>query len=661
MRFGLFATIWALLAPAMVAADDRPAFDPAVAFGARRTVSGLHLSPDGKSVSYLMPLPGQGSQLVVYSFEPGAKPKVAARVGGNPDRLTDCEWLSNTRLVCTVYGTIHEKSLLTLQYMSRRIAIDADGGNMKVLARPTNGYTRGYQYGGDRVVDWVPDHDGVVVMARIARPDSHLGSRLGTEESGLAVDRVDSRTLQSTTIEPPNPKAIDYLGDGRGTVRVMYVERMRQKGMDTAVVDISYRRKGSRVWEPLSTYDYVSREGFEAVAVDPDRDVVYGFQKLNGRRAVYTISLDGSRQQSLVYARDDVDVDGLIRVGREGRVVGVSYVTERRHGHFIDSSIEGVIAGISKALPGQPAIEIVDASLDGQKLLIFAASDVDAGVYGLYDRSTKHLETLVVARSLLEGVKLAPMKPLKFAARDGVEVPAYLTLPPGAKEAKSLPAVVMPHGGPGARDEWGFDYLVQFLAARGYAVLQPNFRGSAGYGDDWYEQNGFRSWPSAVGDVLDGGRWLVKEGIADPARLSVVGWSYGGYAALQAAVTDPEVFKSVVAIAPVTDLESLRESFRRWSNFRIMKDFIGEGPEVRAGSPAQNAAKIRVPVLLFHGTEDSNVEYAQSELMDKALSSAKVPHELVTFEHLDHQLDDSAARASLLRKVDEFLSHPSPP
>jgi dipeptidyl aminopeptidase/acylaminoacyl peptidase len=214
---------------------------------------------------------------------------------------------------------------------------------------------------------------------------------------------------------------------------------------------------------------------------------------------------------------------------------------------------------------------------------------------------------------------------------------------------------VLPHGGPGARDEWGFDWLAQFYASRGFAVLQPNFRGSAGYGDTWFQKNGFRSWRTAIGDVLDAGRWLAAQGIADPNKLAIVGWSYGGYAALQSAVTDASVYKAVVAVAPVTDINELREQHRRWSDYYIAEDFFGDGPQVREGSPAQNANKIKVPVLLFHGTDDVNVNYAQSELMDKALAAAGAKHELVTFEHLDHYLDDSSARAEMLRKSEAFL------
>jgi dipeptidyl aminopeptidase/acylaminoacyl peptidase len=210
----------------------------------------------------------------------------------------------------------------------------------------------------------------------------------------------------------------------------------------------------------------------------------------------------------------------------------------------------------------------------------------------------------------------------------------------------------MPHGGPGARDEWGFDWLVQFFANRGYAVLQPNFRGSAGYGDAWFQQNGFRSWRTAVGDVNDAGRWLVGEGIADPAKLAIVGWSYGGYAALQANVLDPALFRAAIAIAPVTDLELTRSE--NGASLAVF-DFIGTGAHIREGSPAQNAAAIRAPVLMFHGELDRNVGIHQARLMRARLRDAGKQVELVEFAGLDHQLEDSAARIRMLRDSDAFL------
>jgi dipeptidyl aminopeptidase/acylaminoacyl peptidase len=215
---------------------------------------------------------------------------------------------------------------------------------------------------------------------------------------------------------------------------------------------------------------------------------------------------------------------------------------------------------------------------------------------------------------------------------------------------------VLPHGGPSARDEWGFDWLAQFFAARGYAVLQPNYRGSSGYGDAWFGQNGFKAWKTAVGDVNDAGRWLVSQGIADPKKLAIVGWSYGGYAALQSQVLDNSLFKAVVAIAPVTDLDALRDESRNYTNFKAVNEFIGDGPYIAEGSPARHADQFAAPVLLFHGTLDQNVNVEESRLMKSRLEAA---HKQVTYHEfagLDHQLADAAARTSMLVDIDKFLS-----
>jgi len=288
-------------------------------------------------------------------------------------------------------------------------------------------------------------------------------------------------------------------------------------------------------------------------------------------------------------------------------------------------------------------------------LLVSTASDVDPGVYYIFDRKAHQLQTFLIKRNELEGVTLAHVKPITYPASDGTQIPAYLTLPPGHDDARGLPAIVLPHGGPSERDEWGFDWLPQFFAARGFAVLQPNYRGSSGYGDAWFQKNGFKSWPVAIGDVLDGGRWLVREKIADPAKLAIVGWSYGGYAALQSAVVDATVFKAVVAIAPVTDLSGLKEEHRNWSDFELVSNFVGDGDIMHDGSPIEHAAKIKVPVLLFHAGHDANVSIEQSKRMAARLKAVGGKCELITWDDLDHQLDDSDARMQMLSKSEQFL------
>jgi len=634
-------------------ADDVRSFDAAAAFGRRQDVTGLSLSPDGKSVAYISALDGKESALVTRDVADGSQSQLVVSASGKPDRLGECHWVSNSRLVCSVYGVVD--SAAELLPFTRLVAVDRTGANLKGLSTKQNEYSHGVQLGGGEVIDWLPDEDGAVLMSRVYVPDDHLGSRTGSTQEGLGIDHLDTRTLAVKQIELPFKDVVEYLSDGRGTVRIVGRTERSGSGMDSGVYRYAYRRRDSRDWQKLTEYDSAHHTGFEPLAVDHDLDIVYGLKKLDGRAAVYSISLDGSLTEKLIYSRTDVDVAGLVQMGRRNRVVGVQYATDVEQADYFDPDIDKMMKSLGRALPGQQ-LSVVDSSVDENVLLIYAGRDDDAGVYYVFDRPAKKLKTFLVVRSPLEGVRLASMKPITYPAADGVMVPGYLTLPPGTTSAKGLPAIVLPHGGPSARDYWGFDWLSQFYAARGFAVLRPNFRGSAGYGDEWMKQNGFKAWRTAIGDVNDAGRWLLAQGV-NPAKMCIVGWSYGGYAALQSAVVEPGLFKAVVAIAPVTDLDSLKEEHRNWSDFHLVSEMVGDGPQIREASPARNAEKIKVPVLLFHGTLDRNVRITQSKLMAARLKSTGVTYELVTFDDLDHYLEDSNARTTLLRKSDAFLRH----
>jgi acetyl esterase/lipase len=653
MRNSWLSSVALVCAASTCHAQAARSFDAAEAFGARPSASAMHLSPDGTRVVYIAPAAGQGSIAYTVSLAKGSSPKIALLSDGKPLRIANCQWVSNDRVACLLYAVLRNPSGLGMVRLTRTVAVDADGKNLKVLSTMQNFNSRGYQLGGGSVIDWLPDENGAVLMTRVYVPDAHVGSRFGSGSEGLGVDWIDTRTLAVKQVESARREAISYISDGRGTVRIMATKETHSEE-DTGTILFSYRLQGSRQWQPLGTFNEVDRSGFYPQAVDYEHNLAYGFKKKDGRFAVYSVTLDEARSEKVIYENPEVDVQGLLYLGRDNRVVGTSYATEIGRAHYFSADVSSMIASLGKALPNR-LIDVADSSLDQKRLLIFSSSDTDAGVYYLFDRNARQLQTFVVARAELEGVKLAQVKPVSYPASDGTLIPGYLTLPPGKETEKGLPAIVLPHGGPSSRDQWGFDWLPQFFAARGFAVLQPNFRGSSGYGDEWFEKNGFRSWPVAIGDVSDGGRWLVREGIADPAKLAIVGWSYGGYAALQSAVTDPGLFKAVVAIAPVTDLAALKEEYRHWSNFTLAGDFIGEGPHMREGSPLEQAAKIKVPVILFHGGLDANVSIRQSISMAARLRSVGGSCELVTWEDLDHYLEDSAARAQMLRKSDEFL------
>jgi dienelactone hydrolase len=638
----------------LATAQDAPTFDAAAAFGARQSVSGMRLSPDGARVLFIAPGAAQGTIVYTLALTPGAPAIGAFSADGKPWRVTGCNWVSAARIVCRIYAVMRDLRLGPMT-MTRIVAVDIDGSNLQMLSKRENAHSRGLQLGGGEVIDWLPGDDGAVLMTRVYLPDDRTGTLLGSAKAGLGVDRVDTRTLASTPVVQPVRNAIGYISDGRGTVRIMATRGVGAGGMDSGVIHYLYREPDSTEWHRLADYDATDRSGFMPAAVDPDLNVAYGFRKLDGRMAVYTVKLDGSLAEALQYARPDVDVEELLTIGRQARVVGATFVTDRREAAYFSADILTLHAMLARALPKSPLLDFIGSSVDENRLLVFAGGDSDPGAYYVFDRQSHRLQTFLVARRELERVPLAAVQAITYPADDGTRIPGYLTLPPGAARARGLPAIVLPHGGPSARDEWGFDWLSQYFAARGFAVLQPNFRGSSGYGDAWFQDNGFRSWRLAIGDVLAGGRWLIREQGADAVRLGIVGWSYGGYAALQSAVVDPGVFKAVVAIAPVTDLAQFKDDHRGWTDYSLVSEFIGDGPHVREGSPAQQATRIQVPVLLFHGTLDSNVLVEQSRRMDGRLKSAGVPHELVIFDDLDHYLEDSAARTEMLRRSDAFL------
>jgi dipeptidyl aminopeptidase/acylaminoacyl peptidase len=625
-------------------------------FGAREDVRQVSIAPDGQHIAMIRAMPGAGSAVFVADTAGGGAPKMVLSSTGRPDQLVACNWSTSTRLICDV-STLMMQDARRLSY-SRVLTLNSDGTDLRQLSGETSNSIDGpAQYGGG-VIDMLGDdgQTGAVLMTRSFSRQQTTGTLLASNAAGLGVERVDTTSLRRQQVERPNERASEYITDGHGTVRIMGIQSATDTGMLNGRTAYLYRKPGDRDWLPLSTVTSTGgiESGFDPWAVDRDLDVAYGFDVQNGRSALYRVALDGSLKRELVLANPDVDVDSLVRIGRQNRVVGASFATDKRQTVLFDPPLKALAQSLSRALPKQPIVNVVDASADEQKLILFAGSDVDPGRFYIFDRPSRKLAEILPVRPQLATTPLAPVKPVTFKAADGTMIPAYLTLP-NAGGGRNLPAIVLPHGGPGDRDEWGFDWLPQFFASRGYAVLQPNFRGSTGYGSAWFQKNGFQSWRVAIGDVNDAGRYLLSSGIAAPGKLAIVGWSYGGYAALQSAVLDPDLFKAIVAIAPVTDLETLRSEHRNFTNYNLVDRFIGHGAHVREGSPAQNVDRIKAPVLLFHGDLDQNVGIGESRLMASRLRGAGKSVELREFKGLTHQLDDSEVRAQLLAKSDDFL------
>lgn len=648
----------ALLASTALGGQAALAADPALtadatAFGAREAAQNLDLSPSGTKVVMIEPGPGASSRAKVFDLATG-QASIAMGTTGMPDAVRWCGFASETQLVCRFGGTAEYGS--SIVGYSRLITVATDGSNLKMLGQARSWFDSSLRQVDGALIDWLPGEVGAVLMAREYVPEEgKIDSLVKRTGDGTGVDRVDLARLKFTSVEAPRKGVSSYLTDGRGNVRLMAIAgKAGLSEQYSGKLDYFYRLAGSKDWKPLGSFDERKRTGMTPLAIDADSDSLYFLRDKDGRDALYRNKLDASRAETLVAADPAFDIDNVIRFGRGQRVIGYGFSDTSRRAVYSDPEFSKLASSLGKVVKGSPQVDFVGASRDGAKLLILLSGDTEPGRYYVFERSTKRLNEIALVRPELEKRSLAQVQSISYRTADGATIPAFLTLPPG-RSGKNLPAVILPHGGPEARDEWGFDWLAQFLATRGYAVLQPNFRGSSGYGSAFRNENAFRNWKTAVSDIAAGARHLAAQGIADPARTAILGWSYGGYAALQGAAVDPSLYKAVVAIAPVTDLSLLKFQAQNFDNSSLVDDMVGTGASVSAGSPARNAAAFKAPVLLVHADMDANVGILHSKKMNAALASAGKRSELISFKGLDHSINDSDARIKMLTRIGEFL------
>lgn len=627
--------------------------EDAKAFGAREFIRYADISPSGKKVVILVSAAGAATTANVVDAATGNIIRLT-QSSGRSDRLLWCQFAGDEHVVCQFAEVAHVGTVLA--GFSRMFTIGADGTKFRQMGQQQSDRGEYVMQSDGDVIDWMVDAEGKVLMERTYVPEvGGTGHLMTRTESGLGVDKIDLDTLKETPVEQPRDQVTDYLTDGRGNVRVMVSSAKNQlNGNLIGIETFQYRPAGMKEWMPLGQYDETTRAGIYPLAVDGERNALFARQRIDGRDAIVCIALDGSKAMTLVAKNDRVDIDDVVRFGRGQRVIGYTYADERRRTVYFDPEFDELRSALGRAIPNSAEISFMGSSTDGQKLLILASSDTNPGVFYVFSRPTHSLMEVGKLRPELDGRTLAPVKPIEIPAQDGTAVPAYLTIPPGSS-GKGLPAVVLPHGGPSSRDEWGFDWLPQFLAARGYAVIQPNYRGSDGYGDAWLAKNGFQGWRTSIGDVTAAAKYLVAQGIAKKDKIAIVGWSYGGYAALQSAATEPTLYKAAVGIAPVTDFAMTEADAHEYTNEQLVKRLIGSGPHITEGSPLQNAYRIKIPVLLVHGDMDINVKVHQSQAMLSALKKNGTPVEMMTFSGLDHQLDDTDARAAMLTKIGELL------
>jgi dipeptidyl aminopeptidase/acylaminoacyl peptidase len=605
---------------------------PAEVFARGSQMRSAALSPSGRYVAYITHINGARVVVALDTANGRASAVVKGEGGAKDQFLVDrCWFKTDERLVCHFRG--HDYDGGQPFAVSRLVAVDREGGNARVLVQ--NGRAGASQF-QDRIMHRLPDDPSGVLIALDDDQDVYP-----------SVFRLDINTGRLTTVVRQREPITWWFTDRRGVVRFGYGYQAT-RGVFIA------RDSAEAQWRTLARFQRFEGTHFSPLGFTSLPNVMLVFAERNGRDAVWEMDLRDDKDLELLYAHPEVDIDSTYDWYSDRRIVGFEYETDRPQVHMIDPEAEQIQRALEAALPGR-ATRVVDSSRDGKRLLVHSYSDVVPGSWYLFDVDKNSLRLIGHVQPELVGKPLAPMRTVMVPGPGGVKIPGYLTLPVGRGD-KNLPAIVMPHGGPYGRDSWGYDELLQLLANRGYAVLQLNFRGSTGYGSAW-TQAGFQGWGTVMhDDITAGARWLVSQGHADPARLCILGWSYGGYAALIGAVKEPELYRCAVSIAGVSDLKAIiNEDARFYGGAAAARNATGD-EDLDDQSPRRRAAEIRAPVLLVHGSADIQVIERHSRRMARALAAAGKPHETLYIEHGDHSLIKPAMRLALYQKVEEFLA-----
>ncbi len=594
------------------------------------------LSPDGFRVAAQATVGGQ-SKIAVWDLRHReAPPRLISHT--NYD-LRWLRWAGASRLLIGVRTTARYSGIDLP--VSRIIALDTSASGVWSVRMLDAG--RGFV--GDNVIHVDPEGRFVLVNSQ------------PTWDQYPAVYRVDLATGESRQVQGPRTGVWSWFADTDGVVRlgIDYGERR---------IRMFYRERADAELRRLETLRLPEDEGVvdQVRFVGINRGIILT-NGVTGRFAVYGYDFASDTRGDAIFEHPTADVTSVL-VGRDGEVDGITYEDDQPRIHWVDPDYRRLQATIDRALPGK-LNRVVDSSSDEQRLMIWSSAADDPGTYYVYDRQAQRIEPFMSPYDDLVDRRFAPVRPISFRGRDGTAIAGYLTLPLD-REARGLPMVLMPHGGPFARDSWRFDPWVQFLASRGYAVLQVNFRGSTGYGRAFVERGHGQLGSGMIDDMEDGVDWVVGQGIADARRVCIVGASYGGYAALWAPIRKPERYRCAVSFAGISDLGAMvRYDGRRFTATRYARAWRrqirgGEEADLGAISPIRQVARISAPLLIAHGERDTNVPPSQSRNLIRALGLRSFAVESVFYPEAGHGFSRPQDSADFLRRLEAFLARHNP-
>jgi len=641
------------IAPA--AARELSKADPVEAFGNLPPIGGINISPDGKMAVVLRPV-ADTYHVTTLNLDTGAS---ALLMAADPDEFLFnwCRFANNTRVVCSIRKYLVPQSASPNisnigAYLGGRIvatrllAINTDGSNSLQLVKEKKTHLGGklqwLDHRQDNVVSWLidkPDH----ILVSLSREDRIFPSLYQLNINNNKIKKVKKfragiagwgvtrtgKVIHGYGLNQAGDRSVIYVGDGESTE-----------------IDVSHLT-GEQDPTPLA----YSPDGASAYVLANAGENTRSVIEIDSKTARVKRVLGNSSADASEY-----DAQGLLLNRSTGEALAVRRLTDEQNYEWLNSDLEKEYNSIKSALPNSPSkLRLVSWDLELSKFIVFSWGAGTHPTYYLYNRNKKALTKLASAYSDIPQENISERLAISYKARDGIDIPAYLTLPRN-KSAKQLPTVILPHGGPYARETDDFDYWSQFLANLGYAVLQPNYRGSTGYGDDYFVK-GFKQWGLAMQDDLDDGlSWMIAQGYTDANRVCILGGSYGGYAALVASFKSASNYRCAVSFAGVTDLDAIVDrSNNFYAGFRATKRIQG-GSLRDQNSPLKRAKDISLPLLIVHGDVDERVEITQSRALVAGLKKRNKPHTYIELSNGDHHLSLQSHRKTFLSAVQRFLA-----
>ena len=581
---------------------------------------GYSLSPNGEYLAFMQPWE---NRLNVFVEKIGSGQ--ATRVTGAKERdIAGYAWKGDNRLVY-VQDTGGDENY-------RLYAVGVDGSNPKDLTP--------FEKVRAQIIDRLERNESEILVG--------LNKRV---PQVFDVYRINVNTGEMQMIAENPGNYTGWATDWDGKLRIA----VTTDGVNSTLM---FRNTEAEKFAPVVTTSF--RETIAPLLFTADNKQLYVATNIGrDKTAIVKYDVENKKELEKIYEHPEVDVTNLLSSRKRRVITGVSYVTDRNNYYFIDKQRADLQKDLERRLPGYE-VRLNGCNLDEDKCLVRTFSDRSLGAFYFYDLKSKDFRKLADVSPWLHDQDLVPMKPIKYQSRDGLTINGYLTLPKGVP-ARNLPVVVNPHGGPWYRDTWGYNPEVQFLANRGYAVLQVNFRGSTGYGRKFWESS-FKQWGKTMqDDITDGVQWLIKQGIGDPKRVGIYGGSYGGYATLAGLVYTPDLYAVGVDYVGVSNLFTFMKSIPAyWKPYlEMLHEMIGD-PEkdkdlLTAASPVFHSDKIKVPLLIAQGANDPRVNKAESDQMVEALKKRGIEVPYIVKANEGHGFGNEENRFEFYRAMEEFL------